>query len=47
MGTLAKKGRNKLTLITLPAISGFGPWVEHLVVVSTGKKGKGIIPIVG
>ena len=47
MGTLAKKGRNKLTLITSPAISGFGLWVEQLLAESTGKEGKGIIPIAG
>ncbi len=47
MGTLALKGRDKLTLITSPAISSFGLWVEQLIAESTGKEGKGIIPIVG
>ena len=47
MGTLAQQGRNKLTLVTSPAISGFGLWVEQLLAESTGKEGKGIIPIAG
>ena len=47
MGTLAAKGRDKLTLITSPAISSFGLWVEQLIAESTGKDGKGIIPIAG
>jgi glucose-6-phosphate isomerase/transaldolase/glucose-6-phosphate isomerase len=47
MGTLAKQGRNKLTLITSPAIAGFGLWVEQLLAESTGKEGKGIVPIAG
>lgn len=47
MGTLGPKGRDKLTLITSPAISSFGLWVEQLIAESTGKEGKGIIPVVG
>ncbi|MCP3985132.1 MAG: bifunctional transaldolase/phosoglucose isomerase [bacterium] len=47
LGTLAKQGRNKLTLITTPAISGLGAWVEQLVAESTGKLGLGIVPIDG
>ena len=47
IGTLALRGRDKLTLITSPAISSFGLWVEQLIAESTGKDGKGIIPIVG
>jgi glucose-6-phosphate isomerase len=47
MGTLALQGRDKLTLITPPTISSFGLWVEQLVAESTGKDGKGIIPVVG
>jgi hypothetical protein len=34
-------------LITSPAISSFGDWVEQLVAESTGKEGKGILPVVG
>ena len=47
MGTLAKRGRDKLTLITSPEISSFGLWVEQLLAESTGKDGCGIIPITG
>jgi len=47
MGTLALRGRDKLTFVTSPAISGFGVWVEQLIAESTGKEGKGIIPVVG
>jgi len=47
MGTLTLRGRDKLTLVTSPTISGFGLWVEQLIAESTGKEGKGIIPVVG
>ena len=47
MGELAKAGRDKLTLITSPEISSFGDWVEQLIAESTGKEGKGIVPVVG
>jgi glucose-6-phosphate isomerase/transaldolase/glucose-6-phosphate isomerase len=46
-GTLALRGRDKLTLVTSPAINSFGLWLEQLVAESTGKQGKGIIPVVG
>jgi transaldolase/glucose-6-phosphate isomerase len=47
IGELAKAGRDKLTLITPPEIASFGDWVEQLVAESTGKEGKGILPVVG
>lgn len=47
LGTLARHGRDKLTLITSPEIASFGDWVEQLVAESTGKEGKGILPVVG
>ncbi len=47
IGTLALQGRDKLTLITSKSISSFGLWVEQLIAESTGKEGKGIIPVVG
>ncbi|MBI2852886.1 MAG: bifunctional transaldolase/phosoglucose isomerase [Chloroflexi bacterium] len=47
LGALALKGRNKLTLVTSPSITSFGLWVEQLIAESTGKDGKGIVPIVG
>jgi transaldolase/glucose-6-phosphate isomerase len=47
MGELAKAGRDKITLITSPHIVSFGNWVEQLIAESTGKEGKGILPVVG
>ena len=44
LGTAANQGRNKLTLVTTPAIAPFGAWLEQLVAESTGKLGKAIIP---
>jgi transaldolase/glucose-6-phosphate isomerase len=46
LGELAKAGRDKLTLVTSPAIANFGDWVEQLVAESTGKEGTGILPVV-
>ncbi len=47
LGVCAKHGRDKLTLITSPGISDFGAWLEQLVAESTGKEGKGIVPVDG
>ncbi|MGD8555462.1 MAG: bifunctional transaldolase/phosoglucose isomerase, partial [Anaerolineales bacterium] len=47
MGEMARAGRDKLTLVLSPSIAGFGDWVEQLVAESTGKEGKGILPVVG
>jgi len=47
MGVMYNRGRDKLTLITSPAIASFGDWVEQLIAESTGKEGKGILPVVG
>src|SRR5216683_4506061 len=47
MGRLATQGRNKVTLITSPKVATFGYWVEQLIAESTGKEGKGIVPIEG
>ena len=47
MGELALRGRNKLTLIASPKVATFGYWVEQLIAESTGKLGKGIVPIEG
>lgn len=38
-------GHDKLTIIATPQIADFGAWLEQLVAESTGKHGKGIIPI--
>ncbi len=48
MGTLAVgHKRDKLTLILSPRIASFGYWVEQLIAESTGKEGKGIVPVEG
>jgi transaldolase/glucose-6-phosphate isomerase len=47
MGTLAQQGRDKLVLFASPSIVSLGNWIEQLVAESTGKEGKGILPIVG
>src|SRR5437870_4577385 len=45
MGVLAKNGRDKVTLITSPGIGDFGAWLEQLLAESTGKDGKGLVPV--
>ena len=45
LGTAARNGRDKLTIISSPDISDLGAWLEQLVAESTGKLGKGIIPV--
>ena len=45
IGTAAKFGRDKITLITSPGIADLGAWLEQLIAESTGKLGKGIIPV--
>jgi transaldolase/glucose-6-phosphate isomerase len=45
LGTLQTKGRDKLTIVTSPAIHDLGAWLEQLIAESTGKLGKAIIPI--
>lgn len=47
MGVLAGMGRDKLTFILSPAIAPYADWVEQLIAESTGKEGKGILPVVG
>lgn len=45
MGSLAKAGRDKVTVIASPSLTTFGLWVEQLLAESTGKEGTGVIPI--
>jgi transaldolase/glucose-6-phosphate isomerase len=45
LGVLAKNGRDKVTLITSPALWDLGAWLEQLLAESTGKEGKGLIPV--
>jgi transaldolase / glucose-6-phosphate isomerase len=45
LGAAHNLGRNKVTFITSPGISDLGAWLEQLLAESTGKDGKGIIPV--
>jgi transaldolase/glucose-6-phosphate isomerase len=45
LGVAANHGRDKLTIITSPRIFDLGAWLEQLIAESTGKIGKGIIPV--
>jgi len=45
MGVAANHGRDKITIITSPGIHDLGAWLEQLIAESTGKIGKGIIPV--
>jgi transaldolase/glucose-6-phosphate isomerase len=47
LGVAANAGRDKVTLITSPGIWDFGAWLEQLMAESTGKDGKGLIPVDG
>jgi transaldolase/glucose-6-phosphate isomerase len=47
MGVAAETGRDKLTLIADDGLADFGAWLEQLIAESTGKQGKGLIPIDG
>jgi len=47
LGELAKAGRDKLTIVTTPGLRAFGAWLEQLVAESTGKHGRGIVPVDG
>ena len=47
MAAGALGGRDKLTLALPPRLASFGLWVEQLVAESTGKQGKGVVPIAG
>jgi transaldolase/glucose-6-phosphate isomerase len=45
LGTLQRAGRDKVTIFTSPAIGDLGAWLEQLLAESTGKQGKGLIPV--
>jgi len=47
IGAMTLQGRDKLTLVTSPSLRSFGLWLEQLIAESTGKEGKGIIPVMG
>jgi transaldolase/glucose-6-phosphate isomerase len=45
LGVLGANGRDKVTFVASPGISGLGAWLEQLIAESTGKDGKGLIPV--
>ena len=47
IGECANEGRDKLTLVIDPSVETLGLWIEQLVAESTGKEGKGILPVNG
>src|SRR6185437_2475440 len=48
MGVAATRfGRDKVTIVASPAIADFGAWLEQLLAESTGKQGRGLIPLAG
>jgi len=48
LGVLATKcGRDKVTIIASPALASIGAWLEQLIAESTGKHGKGLVPVDG
>jgi len=47
MAALSMQGRDKLTLVASPSIEPFGLWIEQMLAESSGKDGKGIIPVTG
>ncbi|WP_316166628.1 MULTISPECIES: bifunctional transaldolase/phosoglucose isomerase [unclassified Bradyrhizobium] len=47
MGLAGLEGRDKITIFASPKIADFGAWAEQLIAESTGKEGKGLIPIDG
>jgi hypothetical protein len=45
LGTMARAGRDKVTLVTSLSLGAFGAWAEQLLAESTGKEGQGLMPI--
>ena len=45
LGELAKAGRDKVTLVTSPKLWNLGAWLEQLLAESTGKNGRGLVPV--
>jgi len=46
LGELARAGRDKATFLTSPSLRAFPTWLEQLIAESTGKDGRGIVPVV-
>lgn len=47
LGTAARQASDKLILMTTPSLVPLGNWIEQLIAESTGKQGKGIVPVAG
>jgi transaldolase / glucose-6-phosphate isomerase len=47
LGELALAGRDKITFFATPSLTHFSDWIEQLIAESTGKNGKGIVPVIG
>ena len=47
LGVLARAGRDKVSLVVSQSAAALGLWIEQLLAESTGKRGRGIIPVVG
>lgn len=47
LGELARAGRDKVTFLLSPSLEAFGLWAEQLLAESTGKSGRGLVPVVG
>ena len=45
LGGLAAVGRDKVTILTSPRLNSIGLWVEQLLAESTGKNGRGLVPV--
>jgi hypothetical protein len=45
LSAMAQEGRDKLTFLISPSLPGLGLWLEQLVAESTGKQGRGILPV--
>jgi transaldolase/glucose-6-phosphate isomerase len=47
LGAAARQGRDKLTLVADPGLEPLADWIEQLIAESSGKQGKGLLPVVG
>lgn len=45
LGELAQQGRDKITFLAASGVEAFGAWAEQLIAESTGKRGRGLIPV--
>ncbi|HYZ43046.1 MAG TPA: bifunctional transaldolase/phosoglucose isomerase, partial [Stellaceae bacterium] len=45
LGVCQRRGRDKVTIVASPGLADFGAWLEQLLAESTGKLGKGIVPV--